>query len=140
MAHIMSMVTEGVFVRFPTLKVVLYEGGVTWLPHIMWRFDKNWKAQRSEAPWLRQPPSSYILEHFYSTSYPLEAVPRPVYLQQALEMMDGKRTLLFAGNYPNWEYGDPFGMLQDIPQDLQNRILSENALAVYGERILASNP
>ena len=39
MAHIMSMVTEGVFEKFPTLKVVLYEGGIFWLPHIMWRFN-----------------------------------------------------------------------------------------------------
>ena len=54
MAHIMSMVTEGVFEQFPTLKVVLYEGGVFWLPHIMWRFDKNWKAQRSETPWVKR--------------------------------------------------------------------------------------
>jgi len=140
MAHITSMVTEGVFTRFPTLKVVLYEGGILWLPHLMWRFDKNWKAQRTETPWVLRPPSADILEHFSSTTYPLEAVPSPTYLQQALEMMDGRRTLLFAGNYPNWEYGDPFAMLQDIPQHLHRRILSENALAVYGERILASTP
>ena len=57
MAHIMSMVTEGVFERFPTLKVVLYEGGVFWLPHMMWRFDKNWKAQRAETPWVQELPS-----------------------------------------------------------------------------------
>jgi uncharacterized protein len=139
MAHITSMVTEGVFERFPTLKVVLYEGGVLWLPHLMWRFDKNWKAQRTETPWVLRPPSAYILEHFSSTTYPLEAVPQPAYLEQALEMMDGERTLLFAGNYPNWEYGDPCTMLQDIPTHLHQRILSENAQAVYGPRLLAAN-
>ena len=77
MAHIMSMVTEGVFERFPTLKVVLYEGGIFWLPHVMWRFDKNWKAQRAETPWVKERPSAYILRHFYSTTYPLEAAPDP---------------------------------------------------------------
>lgn len=138
MAHITSMVTEGVFTRYPTLKVVLYEGGILWLPHLMWRFDKNWKAQRTETPWVLRPPSAYILEHFSSTTYPLEAVPSATYLQQALEMMDGRRTLLFAGNYPNWEYGDPFAMLQGIPEELHPRILAENALAVYGERLLAA--
>ena len=139
MAHIMSMVTEGVFVRFPTLKVVLYEGGVTWLPHIMWRFDKNWKAQRSEAPWLRQPPSSYILEHFYSTSYPLEAVPSAQQFHQILEMVEAERTLLFASNYPNWEFGDPFEMIRDVPEAMRRRVLVENARDVYGERLLAAN-
>ncbi len=57
-------------------KVVLYEGGVFWLPHIMWRFDKNWKAQRSETPWVKEPPSAYILRHFYSSTYPLEMIGR----------------------------------------------------------------
>jgi uncharacterized protein len=139
MAHITSMVTEGVFERFPTLKVVLYEGGIAWLPHLMWRFDKNWKAQRTETPWLQNPPSAAILDHFFSTTYPLEAVPNPTYLQQILEMMDGQRTLLYAGNYPNWQYGDPATMLAGIPGELHRRILVDNALAVYGERLLASN-
>jgi predicted TIM-barrel fold metal-dependent hydrolase len=139
MAHIMSMVTEGVFVRFPTLKVVLYEGGVAWLPHIMWRFDKNWKAQRAEAPWLQRPPSSYILEHFSSTTYPLEALPDPQYLRQILEMVEAERTLLFSSNYPHWEYGDPFDMIRDIPDAMRRRVLVENALAVYGERLLVPN-
>ena len=75
MAHLMSMVTEGVFERFPTLKVVLYEAGIFWLPHVMWRFDKNWKAQRSETPWVKEPPSAYLRRHVYFTSYPLELPP-----------------------------------------------------------------
>lgn len=135
MAHIMSMVTEGVFERFPTLKVVLNEGGLFWLPHLMWRFDKNWKAQRSETPWVKDPPSSYILKHFYSTTYPLEAS-SPEDLARVLEMVEGERTLLFAGNYPNWELGDPFEMIEGLPAALRSRVLAENALAVYGERLL----
>jgi predicted TIM-barrel fold metal-dependent hydrolase len=136
MAHIMSMVTEGVFERLPSLKVVLYEGGIFWLPHVMWRFDKNWKAQRSETPWVVHPPSRYILDHFYSTTYPLEAAPDPKYLHQTLDMVQAERTLLFSSNYPNWEYGDPFEMIRDIPEAMRRRVLVENALAVYGDRLL----
>ncbi len=139
MAHIMSMVTEGVFEKFPTLKVVLYEGGIFWLPHVMWRFDKNWKAQRSETPWVKQPPSRYILDHFYLTTYPLEAVPEPRYLHETLQMIEGERTLLFSSNYPNWEYGDPFAMVDDVPETMRRRVMVENALSVYGERLLAAN-
>ena len=137
MAHVVSLVTEGVFERYPALKVVLCEGGIFWLPHLMWRFDKNWKAQRSETPWVKRPPSSYILGHFYSTTYPLEAAPRPEYLQQVLEMVEGERTLLFASGYPDWAYGDPFAMLDPIPDGIRPRVMAENALAVYGERLLA---
>jgi uncharacterized protein len=138
MAHIMSMVTEGVFEKFPTLKIVLYEGGIFWLPHIMWRFDKNWKAQRSETPWVKQRPSAYILKHFYHTSYPLELTSHDE-LAEILEMVEAERTLLFSGNYPNWELGDPFAMIEGIPTALRRRVLVENALAVYGARLLRSH-
>ena len=139
MAHIMSMVTEGVFERFPTLKVVLYEGGIFWLPHVMWRFDKNWKAQRSETPWVKRQPHEHILEHFYLTTYPLEAAPDPTFLHQTLEMIHGERTLLFSSNYPNWEYGDPFAMIRDVPAAMRQRVMVENALSVYGDRLLTAN-
>ena len=137
MAHIMSMVTEGVFERFPSLKVVLYDGGVFWLPHVMWRFDKNWKAQRSETPWVKQPPSRYILDHFYSTTYPLEAAPQPTFLHQVLDMIEAERTLLFSSSYPNWELGDPWDMIRDVPESLLERVMVENARAVYGPRLTA---
>jgi predicted TIM-barrel fold metal-dependent hydrolase len=137
MGHMMSMVTEGVFERFPELKVVLYGGGVFWLPHVMWRFDKNWKAQRSETPWVKQAPSRYILEHFYSTTYPLELAPEPRYLHQVLEMVEADHTLLFASSYPNQELGDPFEMVRDVPESLRPRVMVDNALAVYGQRLLA---
>ena len=136
MAHIMSMVTEGVFEKYPTLRVVLCEGGIFWLPHIMWRFDKNWKAQRSETPWVKEPPSTYILRHFYSTTYPLEAPSDVAYLHQTLKMVEAERTLLFSSNYPNWLYGDPFAMVADIPEEIRRRVMVENALAVYGDRLV----
>ncbi len=139
MAHLMSMVTEGVFERFPSLRVVLYEGGIFWLPHVMWRFDKNWKAQRSETPWVKEPPSAYIRRHVFSTTYPLEAAPNAAYLHQMIEMIDGKRTLLFSSGYPDSPYGDPFEMLADLPAAITRRVMVENALAVYGERLLAAN-
>ncbi|HET8629289.1 MAG TPA: amidohydrolase family protein [Thermomicrobiales bacterium] len=137
MAHITSMVTEGVFERYPALRVVLCEGGVLWLPHLMWRFDKNWKAQRSETPWVKRPPSAYIHEHFFATTYPLEAVHDPRHLEEVLAMIDGDQRLLFAGNYPDWALGDPWAMLADVPEAMRQRVLVDNALALYGERLLA---
>jgi predicted TIM-barrel fold metal-dependent hydrolase len=139
MAHIMSMVTEGVFERFPTLKVILCEGGLFWLPHVMWRFDKNWKAQRGETPWVKEPPSQYILRHFYTTLYPLEAAQNPEALAQTLAMVEAERTLLFGSGYPDWRYGDPFAQVEELPEALRPNVLADNALAVYGDRLLEPN-
>ena len=34
-----SLVLEGVFEHFPTLKVMLVEAGFAWLPALAWRLD-----------------------------------------------------------------------------------------------------
>jgi predicted TIM-barrel fold metal-dependent hydrolase len=137
MAHLVSMVTEGVFDRFPGLRVVLYEGGVFWLAPLTWRLDKNWKAQRSETPWTRDLPSQYIREHFYLTSYPLEAAPDPADLARMLRLIEAERTLLFSGNFPTWELGDPFEMVAAVPAAIRARVMGENAVDLYGPRLLA---
>src|SRR5690606_28151748 len=42
-AQLVSLVCEGVFEQFPTLKIVLMEGGMAWVAPIMWRLDKAWR-------------------------------------------------------------------------------------------------
>jgi predicted TIM-barrel fold metal-dependent hydrolase len=56
---------------------------------------------------------------------------------QVMEMIEAERTLLFSSNYPNWLFGDPFAMVADIPAPLQRRVMVDNALALYGDRLLA---
>jgi predicted TIM-barrel fold metal-dependent hydrolase len=137
MAHVMSMVSEGVFEKFPTLKVVLLEGGVAWMPHVTWRFNKNFKAVRAEAPWLTKLPAEYIAEHFYLSTYPLEELYGDGALEKILRMEGLERRVMFSSNYPYQEYGDAFEMLAELPDDLRRRVMVENALGLYGERLLS---
>ena len=65
---LMSLVFEGVFERFPKLKIVMIEGGFAWAPALGWRMDKHWERMRKETPQVKRPPSEYVREHVWFTT------------------------------------------------------------------------
>ena len=71
-AQVLSLVTEGVFDRVPSLRVVLLECGFSWLPPLLWRFDKDWKAVWREVPWVKDKPSEYVRRHFRAATAPAQ--------------------------------------------------------------------
>lgn len=131
MTHLVSLVCEGVFERFPKLRFVFIEGGFGWLPHVMWRLDKNYKALRSLAPWLKRLPSEYILEHCLFTTQPIEEPPNPKHLLQIFEMIHAERTLMFSSDYPHWDFDSPFHAFPKMPDHLRRRIFGETARELY---------
>lgn len=130
-AHLISLVTEGVFQKFPALKFVLIEGGVSWLPPLLWRFDKNWKALRQTTPWLARPPSEVVTEHVLLTTQPLEEPHRPEQFQRILEMFDAGRMLMFSSDFPHWDGDAPDFTARAFPPELKPRVMGETARAVY---------
>jgi uncharacterized protein len=128
-AHLVSLLTEGVFEKFPKLKIVFLESGFAWLPPIMWRLDQEYKGLRAEVPWLHKRPSEYLKDHVRFTTEPLERPQDDADLLEVLEMMNGSELLLFASNYPEGEF-DRKGY-PDWPQETAERIFSGNALQWY---------
>jgi predicted TIM-barrel fold metal-dependent hydrolase len=131
-AHLVSMVTEGVFIKFPTLKFVLIEGGVSWLPPILWRFDKNWKALRVTTPWLTRPPSEIIMEHVRLTTQPLEEPDDKAHFHAMLGMFDAANMLMFSTDFPHWDGDTPDFAMRSIPAALRPQIMGLNACRLYG--------
>ena len=126
-----SLVIEGVFERFPRLKVVIVEGGFAWLPALSWRLDKLYERMRSEVPHLKRRPSEYIRQHIWATTQPMEEPQDPRQLWEVIEWIGWDR-LLFASDYPHWDFDDPFRVFPaGLARHREEQILAGNARAVY---------
>lgn len=130
--QVISMVTEGIFELFPTLKIVLIEGGFAWMPPLMWRMDQTWKRLKEEAPRVKRLPSEYVRDHFWITTQPMEEPPQTRYFEELLEQMDMNDKLMFATDYPHWDFDAPDRALPaTLPLALRRQILAENARTLY---------
>ncbi|WP_170318285.1 amidohydrolase family protein [Paenibacillus thalictri] len=130
-AHLVSFLTEGVFEKYPGFRVVLVEGGVSWLPALMWRLDAEYKALRYEVPWLKKKPSEYLRDHVRLSSQPLERPDNDQHLLSMLEMMDAEHILMFASDYPHWDFDSPKLAFPKLPDALKQNIFYENAKQFY---------
>ena len=131
MGHLNSMVCEGVFEKFPKLRLVLIEGGIAWLPHLMWRMDKNFKALRSSVPWLQRLPSEYIREHVRLTTQPIEEPSDPSRILQILDWIHAEETVMFSSDYPHWDFDNPMMSLPPMPKTLKARVMAGTATELY---------
>jgi predicted TIM-barrel fold metal-dependent hydrolase len=133
-AQVISLVCEGVFERFPNLKIVLIEGGFAWVPPLAWRLDSAWRKLGEEVPHLRRAPSEYFAEHFWLTTQPMEEPQRP---EQFLELLEQapwlQDKLMFSTDYPHWDFDAPNEALPKVklPDGFPAKLMAENARQLY---------
>ena len=131
-SQVTSLIVEGVFDRFPDLRVALIEAGCSWMPSLMWRLDKEWRGLRRDIPWVKRPPSDYIRQHIRLTLQPVDAPPSPGQLLEVIGQLDSDEMLMFATDHPHWH----FDRLEEafptgLSESLARRVLAENARAFY---------
>jgi predicted TIM-barrel fold metal-dependent hydrolase len=133
--QVLSLVTEGVFDQYPDLRVCLAELGFAWLPSLLWRFDKDWKALWRETPWVRDKPSVYVREHLRATLSPTlipAAVPARE-LAQLADMLDAGHLLMYSSDYPHDHGDDALGNLLTTLSDADREsVLRGNASEFFG--------
>src|SRR5690348_3876490 len=99
-----SLICEGVFTKFPDLKVVLLESGFTWLPAHLWRLTKFWRGLRMEVPWVDRAPTEVVKSNVRLTITPCDAPPTEAALAKLMEHLDSDELLLFSTDYPHWQF------------------------------------
>jgi predicted TIM-barrel fold metal-dependent hydrolase len=130
-AHLASLIFEGVFERFPSLKVVIQEAGVFWVAPFMWRLDQDWKALRFQTPWVKRKPSEYMKTNIRITTQPMEETPNHEIFLNLMENLDAKNCLMFASDYPHWDFDNPKQAIPKLDKELRDRIFYHNAAELY---------
>lgn len=132
MVNLTNMIINGIPERFPALKVIWIESGLAWLPFMAQRLDNEYLMRRSEAPLLKKLPSEYIHDNFYYTTQPIETNNLDA-LKVTFDIINADNRLLFASDYPHWDFNLP-STIYDLPfldLDAKKKILGGNAQDVF---------
>ncbi len=130
-SQLTSLICEGVFSKFPALKVVLLESGFTWLPAHLWRLTKYWHGLRVEIPWVDRSPTEIVRTNIRLTLQPVDAPPGARHVNRIMEHIGSDELLLFSTDYPHWQFDGMAALPEGLSPDLIRRILVENPRSTY---------
>jgi uncharacterized protein len=131
-ANIVSMVSTGVVVRFPQLRIGVTEAGISWMPFVCNRLDKEYLERRREVPFLTERPSTYVKRSYVATQ-PIEEPERLGDIVTLMELYEGEDTTIFASDWPHHDFDHPM-KLNQVPFSpaVRRKVFGENALALFG--------
>jgi predicted TIM-barrel fold metal-dependent hydrolase len=129
-AQMTSLIIEGTFQKFPTLRISMLEGGFTWVPTWTWNLNKKWKGLRREIPWVNRLPTEIIRDHFRFSTAPTDMGP-PQHMKKIIEWLESDDILMFASDYPHLHDDDIDALLQVMPETMRANVMSETARRWY---------
>jgi predicted TIM-barrel fold metal-dependent hydrolase len=128
-----SIIMEGVPERFPDLKFVFEEAGLMWAPAILGRLDTEYRRRREDSPLLKRLPSEYLGDQVFIGSQPIETPLHMSHLRATFEMLHAKDSVMFASDWPHYDYDEPCA-IADLPfldERARRNIMGETALKVF---------
>jgi hypothetical protein len=130
-ANMVDIITTGVPVRFPKLRMAFTEAGLSWVPFIMNRLDKEYIERRREVPFLTERPSHYLKKFFYATQ-PIEEPENLRDLVKIVELFEGESQVIFASDWPHHDFDHPSKLFQaPFSPEAKRKMMGENALRLF---------
>ncbi len=143
--NVANMIMSGLFDKFPSLNVIIEEGGHWWIPFLRYRLDEFYEMHPDDI--IIQPrkhemgerrlgrkPSEYLRDNIYVTTQPMAPPERARDTKQMLEQSMAEDTFLYSSDWPHqtldpatWAFQNPA-----FDDDLSKAILHENAEDLFG--------
>jgi predicted TIM-barrel fold metal-dependent hydrolase len=131
MSQAVSLIFNGVFDLFSELKVILVEGGFSYVPHLIWRCDQQYRELRHEVPWVKRRPGDTIRAQLRFATQPVEEM-TAAELTTLIDQIGSDELICFSTDYPHWDFDSPLRALPPgIDAGLADKIFRGNALSLY---------
>jgi uncharacterized protein len=130
MANLMHMLESGVPVRYPRLRICFAEAGLTWVPFLRMRLDKEYTENRYQWPHLQERPSRYI-DGFYFATQPMEEPDNRHDLVDMIRIYHGEDRTVFASDWPHHDFDHPRAVFNlPVSDAARRKMMGENALGL----------
>lgn len=130
-----SLLVNGAPEKFPDLNFSFLEAGYSWVPYMMFRFNKEYSMRRSEAPLLKKSPEEYVRESFYFASQPVGEPNDPAHLDSIIDVL-GTDRLMLSTDYPHWDFDHPSALDVHVQkfdsEEDRRRVLHGTAIEAFG--------
>tara|TARA_B110000971_G_scaffold156919_1_gene160250 strand:+ start:4675 stop:5853 length:1179 start_codon:yes stop_codon:yes gene_type:complete len=140
MGLIPSLIFEGVFDRFPKLRIAILEMGWDWVVSFGWQLDALYDAHRDEVSHLQRKPSEYLRDHFWFSTQPLEEPEHSDQLEHVFRIFEESGLgdkLMYSSDWPHWDSDSPYESVPaNFPEARRRRMLGQNASNLYNIPLL----
>jgi len=125
----MKLVSAGVFERHPDLKVLISEGGASWVPFIGDRMNEAYRQHGMFVrPQLQKLPKEYLYSNVYTSFQHDETAPAAMWAM-------GYKNVMFGSDYPHLEgtYGHTQKTLHELFDDVSPEVRTRITTGAFTE-------
>lgn len=130
MIQLLSIIYEGVPVKFPDVNFIFTEAGIGWAAYLIGRMNREVPERKFEAPLLEESPEYYVRKNCYFGNQPLEEYEDPTLLRNTIDTL-GPECITFASDYPHFDFDYPSMTAKhykDLTKDDRDQIFHGNAI------------
>jgi predicted TIM-barrel fold metal-dependent hydrolase len=136
--HLMNMIAEGVFERFPGLKFVWADGAADFITPFIWRMDTFGRPHLEQTPWAPRIPSDYLPGHVYFIQGSLDGPGDAEFAGEWFGLTAKDDKVMFGSSYPHWQNADATRLPSALNPEQREKVCWRNAAELYGIDIPAS--
>ncbi|MFD4459033.1 amidohydrolase family protein [Nocardia sp. NPDC058480] len=131
--HLLNMIAEGVFERFPELRFVWADGGADLLTPFSWRMDTFGRPHLEQTPWAPRMPSEYLPDHVFFVQDRHDGPPADAEFAAEWLGFTGKDDMvMFGSSYPHWQATELDALSPGLTTEQRDKLCWRNAARLYG--------